>query len=148
MFIIFGDKHRTEPVPDGLRITRDCPKCEQSTEFRERVVSKQFRVYFIEMFTHSTHHVLECSECGNTFVTDEVKDKAAHNDQSGTIFGHIQGAAAIGKQAIEDGTVSRTLEQAEAGLGKALGTAQEAVGGLLGGLLGGSSRSGDKERKD
>lgn len=72
MFIIFGDRHRTETVENGLRVERPCPSCNRRTVFRERVVSKQFRLYFVSMFTHGTHHVLECGECGTTFVTDEL----------------------------------------------------------------------------
>ena len=53
MFIIFGDKHRTETVPGGLRIERECPTCKAVAIFRERKVSKQFRLYFVDMFTHA-----------------------------------------------------------------------------------------------
>lgn len=154
VFVIFGDKHRTEPVPGGLRVTRACPKCEREVEFRERIVSKRFRLYFVEMFTHGTHHVLECSECGTAFVTDEVRSAKADNDQSGTVLGHVQGVIEGGKRALEsgkdamegameDGRVSEALQEAESLVGGAVKTAQDKVGGLLTGLL---SR-GDKPSK-
>lgn len=136
MFIIFGDKHRTEIVPDGLRIHRQCPKCNQEALFLERVVSRQFRLYFVEMFTHDTHHVLECSACKTTFVTDELKGRQTANDHAGTVYGKLQGAVAKGKQALDDGTVSRGLERAGAQASEALGAAQQALGGLLGRLRG------------
>ncbi|MEM7154613.1 MAG: hypothetical protein AAF799_17325 [Myxococcota bacterium] len=135
MFVIFGDKHRTEPVADGVRVTRSCPKCTQTTEFAERVVSKQFRLYFVEMFTHGTHHVLECSSCGTAFVTDEVKGKAAVNDHEGTVFGHLQTAVNRGKQAIEDGTVAEALGRAETEANRAIGAASETLGAFFGSLM-------------
>lgn len=112
MFIIFGDKHRTEIVEGGLRERRTCPKCGELAVFRERVVSKQFRIYFVEMFTHGTHHVMECGRCGTAFVTDELRRKEAANDQAGTLLGTIQGLAQRGKQAVEGGPFGRALEQA------------------------------------
>ena len=135
MFVIFGDKHRTEPVPDGLRVTRPCPKCEQTAELQERIVSKQFRLYFVEMFTHGTHHVLECSACGTAFVTDEVKDKEAVNDHDGTVFGHLQSAVNRGKQAIEDGTVAEALGRAETEANRAIGAASETLGSFVSSFL-------------
>src|ERR1043165_5657887 len=120
MFIIFGDKHRTELVPGGLQVHRQCPKCGQEALFVERVVSQQFRLYFVEMFTHGTHHVLECAACKTTFVTDELKGKQAAKDHAGTVYGKLQGAVAKGKQALDDGTVSRTLERAGTQAGEAL----------------------------
>lgn len=154
VFVIFGEKDRTEPVPGGLSITKTCPKCERVASFRERIVSKRFRLYFVEMFTHGTHHVLECSECGTTFVTDEVRGIKADNDQSGTVYGRVQGVIEEGKRALEsgkdavegameDGRVSEALQQAESLVDGAVKTAQQKVGGLLGGLLSG----GDKSKK-
>ena len=150
VFVIFGDKHRTEPAPGGLRVTRACPKCKQVTTFRERVVSKRFRLYFVEMFTHGTHHVLECSECGTAFVTDEVKGTKAVNDHSGTVLGGLHGALATGKQvmeggkqALEDGRVSEALQQAESIVDTAMSTAQKKVGGLVAGLLSRDGKSRD-----
>jgi hypothetical protein len=134
MFIIFGDKHRTEPLADGIRRYMKCPKCGVEAVFRERVVSKQFRLYFVEMFTHGTQHVLECSDCGTAFVTDEVRAKAVENDQTGTVLGAIQGFARKGKQATQealDGGLGKAIEQTGAEVGKALNAAQDRVGGLL-----------------
>lgn len=51
-------------------------------------MSKQFRLYFVDMFTHGTHHVLECGECGEAFVTDEVAPHGLENDPSGTVVVH------------------------------------------------------------
>ena len=136
MCIIFGDKHRTELVPGGLQVHRQCPKCGQETLFLERVVSLQFRLYFVEMFTHGTHHVLECSVCKTTFVTDELEGKKTADDHSGTVYGKLRGAVAKGKEALDDGTVSRAIERAGAQAGEALGAAQQALGGLLGRLRG------------
>ncbi len=135
MFIIFGDKHRTEPLADGLRRQMQCPKCEEHTIFRERVISKQFRLYFIDMFTHGTHHVLECGACGTTFVTDELKARGI-NDHRGTVLGALQEVARKGAEAGRELGVGKALEEAGAGVGKALGAAQERVGGLLSRLQG------------
>jgi hypothetical protein len=140
MFIIFGDKHRIEPVANGLRVHRKCPKCGQDTLFIERVVSQQFRLYFVEMFTHGTHHVLECTECRTAFVTDEVKGKQVANDHSSTVYGKLQDAVSRGKQALDD---SRVIERAEAQVGETVGAAQKALGGLLG-RLGGRDEPGKR----
>ena len=136
MFIIFGDKHRTEPVVDGLRRQMKCPKCGEGTTFRERVISKQFRVYFVDMFTHGTHHVLECGACGTAFVTDELRDRGGGNDHRGTVLGAIQEVARKGQAVGRELGVGKALEEAGSGVGKALGAAQERVGGLLSRLQG------------
>lgn len=125
MFIIFGDKHRTETVADGLRVERACPTCKTTTTFRERVVTKRFRLYFVDMFSHGAHHVLECGECGETFVTDEVSKQEVENDQSGTLLGHVQGAVDRGKVLASDPRIVASIGQAQEEAGRALGAAQE-----------------------
>ena len=120
MFLIFGDKHRTETVPDGMRVERECPKCKTVATFRERRVSKQFRLYFVDMFTHGTHHVLECGECGEAFVTDEVAQHGLENDQSGTVFGHLKGAVEKGKELASDPRVGESLGRAQEEATKAI----------------------------
>lgn len=145
MFLIFGDKHRTETVPDGMRVERECPKCKTVATFRERRVSKQFRLYFVDMFTHGTHHVLECGECGEAFVTDEVAQHGLENDQSGTVFGHLKGAVEKGKELASDPRVGESLGRAqeeatkaiaaaEVEATKAYGAAEKAVSGWLASL--------------
>lgn len=140
MFLIFGDKHRTEPVHGGLRTTRTCERCGVKAEFRERRVSKQFRLYFIEMFTHGTHHVLECGACGTCFVTDELaaKNRELENDQGGTIYGHLRAATAEAKTRAEALARSPEVDQALArgreGVTKAATTAREKLGGLMASL--------------
>jgi len=135
MFIIFGDKHRTEPVPDGIEQVRTCSKCGTRATFRERRISKQFRLYFLEMFTHGTHHVLECGACGTTFVTDELRAKAVDNDQDGTIYGHLRGAAAKAEAFARSDEVTDALERGKSEATRALGLAKDRVGGLMAGLL-------------
>src|SRR4028118_2372466 len=117
MFLICGDKHRTEPVADGLRREMKCPKCGEHATFRERVISKQFRLYFVDMFTHGTHHVMECGACGTAFVTDELEGRGGGNDHRGTVLGAIQDVARKGKE------VGREL-----GAGKAPGAAGPGAG--------------------
>ena len=134
MFIIFGDKHRTETVTDGLRMQRHCPSCNTLAMFRERKVSKQFRLYFVDMFTHGTHHVLECGECGQTFVTDEVRRNGLGNDQSGTVFGHVQGLVDKGKALAADPRVTESLGRAQDEATKALGAAEKTVTGWVASL--------------
>lgn len=136
MFIIFGDKHRTEPLVDGLRRQMKCPKCGEDTTFGERVISKQFRLYFVDIFTHGTHHVLECGGCGATFVTDELRARDGGNDHRGTVLGAIQEAARKSAEVGRELGVGKALEEAGTGVGKALGAAQERVGGLLSRLQG------------
>ena len=122
-----------------------CPKCKTVATFRERRVSKQFRLYFVDMFTHGTHHVLECGECGEAFVTDEVAQHGLENDQSGTVFGHLKGAVEKGKELASDPRVGESLGRAqeeatkaiaaaEVEATKAYGAAEKAVSGWLASL--------------
>ena len=140
VFLIFGDKHRTELVPGGLTVTRECSKCGARASFRERRVSKQFRVYFIDMFTHDTHHVLECGACGTTFVTDELQAKQGSNDHSGTVYGHLQEAAGSAathlQQAAAKAEALVTSEEVSRGLERGKREAQQAIGKLRGALDG------------
>lgn len=131
MFLIFGDKDRTEPVAGGLRVHRTCPKCGEHSLFVERVVSRQFRLYFVDMFTHGTHHVLECTSCRTTFVTDEVRDKQVRNDHSGTVIGTLQSAVARGKQALTSDEVAGSLQRARAEVDKALDSTRKSLTGLV-----------------
>lgn len=134
MFIIFGDKHRTEPLADGLRKRMKYPKCGEDATFRERVISRQFRLYFVEMFTHGTHHVLECGACGTAFVTDEMKARSATNDHSGTVLGAIQDVARRGKQLGQEalgGGLGKAIEGTGAEVGKALDAAGQRAQDLL-----------------
>lgn len=134
MFIVFGDKHRTEPYPGGITCEMQCPKCRAHTTFREHVISKQFRLYFVDMFTHDSHHVLGCDSCGTMFVTDEMKARGGANDHGGTVLGALQGLARKGEAAAKDaldGGLGQTLERTGAGVGKAVDAAQQRIGGLL-----------------
>lgn len=132
MFIIFGDKHRTETVANGLRVERECPTCKTATTFRERVVTKRFRLYFVDMFTHGTHHVLECGECGQTFVTDELPKQELENDQSGTMLGHVLRVVDRGKELASDPRVVASVGQAQAEATRALSVAQDEAAKALG----------------
>ena len=131
MFLVFGDKHRTEPAPDGLTRRMQCPKCGAHTTFHERVISRQFRLYFVEMFTHGTHHVMQCGACETAFVTDELRARAGTNDHTGTVLGALQGLARKGQAVGQAGAVGKALDEAGAGVGKALGAAQARARGLL-----------------
>ena len=152
MFIIFGDKHRTEPVPGGLVEHRQCPKCHEHATFRERVVSQQFRLYFVSMFTHGTHHVMECGACGTTFVSDEVKDKKADNDHEGTVFGTVKDAFVEGRKqvagALDEQQVAKAKEAfgtATAHAGRFFDQMQESVGSVMSGLLATDDDSNNKK---
>jgi len=132
MFIIFGDKHRTQTVVDGFRVERECPSCKTTSTFRERIVTKRFRLYFVDMFTHGTHHVLECGECAETFVTDELPKQALEHDQSGTVLGQVQGVVERGKELATDPRVVASLGQAQTEATRALEVAQEEATKALG----------------
>lgn len=137
MFLVFGDKHRTEPHPGGLCCVRNCPKCGAHTTFREHVISKQFRLYFVSMFTHDSHHVLACDACGTMFVTDEMKARRAENDHHGTVLGALQGLAKKTRAVAEDamngmnGGLGQAAQQTGKAVRDAVDAAQKRVGGLL-----------------
>ncbi len=97
-------------------------------------MSKQFRLYFVDMFTHGTHHVLECGACGTTFVTDELPRVGLSNDHSGTVLGHLQEAARRGQQLAEEARKSEAVAHAESEVTKALGAAEKTIDGWLSSL--------------
>lgn len=129
MFLVFDDRHRTEPVPGGLVRHMTCPKCHLPATFREHVVSKQFRLYFVDMFTHDARRVMACDACGTMFVTDELAARPADNDHRGTVLGAVQSAARKGKAAAAD--------VLGGDIGEAARTAKRRLGGLVKRLRGG-----------
>ncbi len=109
MFLLFGDAERTVAVKNGPRTILDCPECGRKEQFHERVVSRQFRMYFVEMFTHGTHHVMAYNGCGAAFVTDEMRELHGNDNHDGAVLGHVQQALDHTKRAVTDGTVGDAL---------------------------------------
>ncbi|MCA9719339.1 MAG: hypothetical protein H6713_00545 [Myxococcales bacterium] len=130
MWIIIGDRSRTEPVAGGATARRPCPKCGAMATFHEHRVLKTFRLYFVDILNHDARHVMVCGRCHAAFITDEVAGRRPELDQRGTVVGALQGAArrtrdvatsgAIGdavrkgRAAIESGAVTEQLGDAAA----------------------------------
>ncbi len=111
MWLIIGDRSRTEPVPGGHSAQRTCPKCGAFSRFREHRVLKTFRLYFIDVLNHDARHVMVCSRCDTAFVTDEVSSTRATLDQQGTVVGTLQDAAKRTRDAVEQGAIGDALRK-------------------------------------
>lgn len=71
MWIVFGTKTRTERVPGGVSVERECESCGERAMFYERRVVSTFDLYFMPVFDYRRERVLACGACGAHFRTDE-----------------------------------------------------------------------------
>lgn len=74
MWILFGNKHTTERVPNGARVERHCQSCGETAMFYERTSSTKFSLYFIELLEYGKRRVMACGACGELYATDELGD--------------------------------------------------------------------------
>lgn len=71
VWIVIGNRTKTERVPGGARVDRDCPACGEHATFYERRAVRTFRLYFLDVFDYDTQRVMACGACGTLFATDE-----------------------------------------------------------------------------
>ena len=71
MWIVFGTQTKTERVPNGLRVRRECERCTEEADFFERRVVSTFNLYFLPVFDYRRERVMACGACGALFRTDE-----------------------------------------------------------------------------
>jgi hypothetical protein len=71
VWVVIGNRTKTERVPDGARVERDCPACGEHATFHERRAVRTFRLYFLDVFDYDRQRVMACGACGTLFATDE-----------------------------------------------------------------------------
>ncbi len=72
MWIVFGNKEKTERVPGGAVVQRHCDQCGETAMFYERKATSVFQVYFIDVVDYGSRTVMACGACGALYATDEV----------------------------------------------------------------------------
>jgi len=72
MWIVFGNKLKSERVPNGKRVERHCESCGETAMFYERTSSTKFSLYFIEILEYGKRRVMACGACGELYATDEL----------------------------------------------------------------------------
>jgi len=71
VWVVIGRRTKTERVPGGIVVERDCPACGAHASFYERRAVSSFRLYFLDVFDYDTQRVMACGACGTLFATDE-----------------------------------------------------------------------------
>lgn len=71
VWIVIGRRTKTERVPGGLVVDRDCPACGEHASFYERRAVRTFRLYFLDVFDYDKQRVMACGACGTLFATEE-----------------------------------------------------------------------------
>jgi hypothetical protein len=93
MWIILGNKVRSERVPNGRKAEHHCGACGETAVFYERQVTESFQLYFINVFNYQTQRAMACGACGALYATDELgAPREAASAQQGTVFGALQSA--------------------------------------------------------
>lgn len=72
MWIVFGNKEKTERVSGGAVVQRHCDQCGETAMFYERKATSVFQVYFIDVVDYGSRTVMACGACGALYATDEV----------------------------------------------------------------------------
>lgn len=72
MWIVFGNKEKTERVPGGAAVQRHCDQCGETAMFYERKATSVFQIYFIDVVDYGARTVMACGACGALYATDEV----------------------------------------------------------------------------
>jgi hypothetical protein len=73
MWIVFGNKEKTERVPGGSVVQRHCEQCGETAMFYERQAVSTFQIYFIDILDYGKRTVMACGACGALYATDEVR---------------------------------------------------------------------------
>lgn len=117
VWIVIGHRTKTERVPDGLSVERECASCGELAMFYERRAVKTFRLYMLDVFDYDEQRVMSCGACGTLYATDEHGRPSAQS-------------ASDWREA-----VSSAAEQAKQAMGKAgdaIAPAMEKAGDAIG----------------
>lgn len=150
VWIVIGRRTKTERVPGGLVVERDCPACGEHASFYERRAVRTFRLYFLDVFDYDKQRVMACGACGTLFATEEhgppsaeeaegwreALDKAQETvsgaaKRAGEAIGPaLDNAAPMAKRAGDN--VRELLAEAGESLGPLAKKAQEGIGQAFG----------------
>ena len=109
MFV--GTGKRLEPVSGGRQEPRACPRCGQTTVFYEKQMSRTLSLYFVDVAAFDPKRVMACGACGASYLVDDAAPKSFAEAQRGTAVGAVAEAADRARQALSDGSASRTARQ-------------------------------------
>lgn len=114
MWILFGNKERTERVPNGKSVERHCSACNETAVFYERTASTKFSLYFIELVEYGKRRVMACGACGALYATDEL---GSPDERTGVdkVMGTVEEAGAKFSSAAK-GAFGKLSEAAKSGL--------------------------------
>ncbi len=71
VWVVIGRRTKTERVPGGLAVERDCPSCGEHATFYERRAVRTLRLYFLDVFDYDRQRVMACGACGTLYATEE-----------------------------------------------------------------------------
>jgi hypothetical protein len=105
MWIIFGNRVRSERVPNGKVAERRCGACGEVAMFYERRVVSTMQLYFLDVFNYKRQRAMSCGACGALYATDEFGAPEDEHEslQSGTIAGTLESAAKTVGDAVRTG---------------------------------------------
>jgi hypothetical protein len=66
MWLLFGNKTRVRPVPDGRAIERHCDGCNQVRRFVECDVADEVSLFAVSVLDMESRRMV-CPECGEDF---------------------------------------------------------------------------------
>jgi hypothetical protein len=94
VWIVFGNKMRTERVPNGQRVERHCDACGETAMFYERTASTKLSLYFIELLEYGKRRVMACGACGELYATDELGPDPSFASGADKVLGAAEKAGA------------------------------------------------------
>ncbi len=94
MWIVFGSGVKTQRVPGGAKVDRECMQCGEHATFYEKEVTATFRLYFIDVFDYQKHRVMSCGCCSACYATDELGiPQTGAVTESPSVAGYLERAA-------------------------------------------------------
>lgn len=141
VWIVIGNRTKTERVPDGLAVERRCPACGEVATFYERRAVRTFRLYFLDVFDYDEQRVMACGACGTLYATDEhgppsEETAAGWRDALDRAADSVTGAVGKAGQALgpiveqASGNARELYEDAARGIGPLAKKASEGLGRL------------------
>lgn len=128
VWVVIGHRVRSERVPDGLAVERECVTCGEVATFYEREAVKSFRLYFVDVFDYETQRVMACGACGTLYATDEL-GKPTDATAGGWRDALSSAASQVSSAARKAGAaIAPTLEQAGENARELFDGAREGLG--------------------
>ncbi len=93
MWVIFGQREKSERVPNGKVVERRCDACGEVAMFYERHVTRSVQLYFFDVFHYGAHRAMACGACGALYATDELGAGDATATEQGESVAQTLGSA-------------------------------------------------------